>query len=194
MKPGPIQEKYIAYITRDTLHALAYLHKNNIIHRDIKGMVLCDVRFNWNFMCVAANILLTDDGRVKLCDFGVSGQGTILRLQITLLYPLIVTNTLRRTSFVGTPYWMAPEVIRRSSYDFKADIWSLGITVYEMATGNPPLADHDPMKAIFLIPRNPPAQLDGDQFSKGIKEFVALCLNDDPEGVPEIDTCHVLIT
>jgi serine/threonine-protein kinase 24/25/MST4 len=77
---------------------------------------------------------------------------------------------------------MAPEVIRRSAYDFKADIWSLGITVYEMATGNPPFANQDPLKAIFLIPRNPPAVLDGD-FKLELKEFVSLCLNDDPTAV-----------
>jgi serine/threonine protein kinase len=76
---------------------------------------------------------------------------------------------------------MSPEVIKRSTYDFKADIWSLGITVYEMITGNPPYADQDPMKAIFLIPRNPPARLEGSQYSKNIKEFIALCLNDDPQ-------------
>jgi serine/threonine-protein kinase 24/25/MST4 len=75
---------------------------------------------------------------------------------------------------------MAPEVIKRSAYDCKADIWSLGITVYEMATGNPPYADQDPMRVIFLIPRNPPPQLEGNQ-SKLLKEFVSLCLNDDPE-------------
>jgi serine/threonine protein kinase len=121
------------------------------------------------FNYIAANILLTDDGHVKLCDFGVSGQVTM--------------NSFRRNSFVGTPYWMAPEVIRRSSYDFKADIWSLGVTVYEMVTGNPPYADHDPMKAVFLIPRNPPAQLEGSTFSKSLKDFVSLCLNDDPEAV-----------
>jgi serine/threonine protein kinase len=101
----------------------------------------------------------------------------------TSIDAVVTVSSLRRHSFVGTPYWMAPEVIKRSSYDFKADIWSLGITVYEMTTGNPPLADQDPMRAIFLIPRNPPAKLDGNQFSKLIKEFVSLCLNDDPDQV-----------
>lgn len=96
-------------------------------------------------------------------------------------------NYMRRHSFVGTPYWMAPEVVRRSSYDFKADIWSLGITVYEMATGSPPYADHEPVKAIFLIPRNPPAQLEGSEFSKPLQEFVSLCLNDVPEERPNAD-------
>ena len=156
MKAGTVPEKEIFIITREVLSALSYLHSNNIIHRDIK----------------AANILLTDDARVKLCDFGVAGQVSL--------------TSLKRNSFVGTPYWMSPEVIRRSSYDFKADIWSLGITIYEMATGNPPYAQYDPVKAIFLIPRNPPAVLEGS-FSKTLKDFVALCLNDDPQARPSAD-------
>lgn len=120
---------------------------------------------------------------MQLCDFGVAGQ--------------VSMSSLRRNSFVGTPYWMAPEVIKRSQYDVKADIWSLGITVYEMAKGNallcktivlfklhcpgnPPFADQDPMRALFLIPRSPPSQLEGD-FSKVLQEFVSICLNDDPQ-------------
>eukprot|EP00158_Paraphelidium_tribonemae_P005016 Partr_v1_DN27111_c0_g1_i3_m15932 putative serine threonine kinase len=147
-----IEERYIVPITRGVLNALVYLHSNHIIHRDIK----------------AANILLTEDGAVKLCDFGVAGQVSV--------------NHLKRNSFVGTPYWMAPEVIRRSTYDFKADIWSLGITVYEMVAGNPPYSDQEPLRAIFMIPRNPPARLP-ETCSKALREFVALSLNDDPAGV-----------
>lgn len=79
---------------------------------------------------------------------------------------------------------MAPEVIKKSTYDFKADIWSLGVTVYEMATGNPPYAHQDPMKAIFLIARSPPATLEGD-FDKSLKEFVSLCLQEEPSNVNE---------
>lgn len=105
---------------------------------------------------------------MKLCDFGVAGQ--------------ISLTSLRRNSFVGTPYWMAPEIITRSQYDFKADIWSLGITIIELATGNPPFADQDPRRALFLIPRSKPPKLEGN-FSPAIKEFIGLCLREEPEEV-----------
>ncbi|ORX86208.1 Pkinase-domain-containing protein, partial [Anaeromyces robustus] len=154
LKSGILEEKYISVIIREVLHALNYLHKScGIIHRDIK----------------AANILLTGDGAVKLCDFGVAGQ--------------ISMTCLRRNSFVGTPYWMAPEVIQRSSYDFRADIWSLGITIIEMATGNPPFANEDPRRAIFLIPRTKPAKLEG-KYSASLKEFLGLCLREEPDDRP----------
>ncbi|ORE03016.1 kinase-like protein [Rhizopus microsporus var. microsporus] len=127
MKAGNIEEKYIAVIIRELLLALSYLHKNQIIHRDIKA-----------------------------------------------------SNSFRQSTFVGTPYWMAPEVIRDgTSYNYKADIWSLGITVYEMATGNPPLANVDPMRAISIIPKSTPPRLP-DTFSPAIKEFVDSCLAEDP--------------
>ncbi|KAF9188746.1 hypothetical protein BGZ51_000344 [Haplosporangium sp. Z 767] len=152
-----IDEKCIAVIAREVLQALGYLHKHGIIHRDIK----------------AANILLTDEGRVQLCDFGVAGQVTM--------------NSLKRNSFVGTPYWMAPEVIEvGQAYDQKADIWSLGITIYEIATGNPPFADQDPMRAVTLIPKSRPARLEGD-WSPAMKEFVALCLHEDPKQRPSAE-------
>ncbi|CAO3624315.1 unnamed protein product [Cunninghamella blakesleeana] len=150
MEAGVIEEKYISIIVREILLALSYLHKNMIIHRDIK----------------AANILLTSDGNVQLCDFGVAGQTSV--------------NHMKRSTFVGTPYWMAPEVIREGAlYDYKADIWSLGITVYEMATGNPPLAHIDPMRAIILIPKSKPPKLDV-AFSAAIREFVDDCLCEEP--------------
>ncbi|KAG5440647.1 hypothetical protein PCK2_000235, partial [Pneumocystis canis] len=118
-----------------------------------------------------ANILVTNDGRVQLCDFGVAAQ--------------LSANNFKRSTFVGTPYWMAPEVITEGvSYNFKADIWSLGITVYEIATGNPPFADQEPMRAIILIPRSPPTRLEGSQFSSHLKEFVAICLNEDADERP----------
>ncbi|KAI8971775.1 Pkinase-domain-containing protein [Mycotypha africana] len=147
MKAGNIEERYIAVITREVLLALSYLHRNQIIHRDIK----------------AANILLTAEGNVQLCDFGVAAS-----------------NSFRRSTFVGTPYWMAPEVIREgSSYDFKADIWSLGITIYEMAMGNPPLSNVEPMRAVSIIPKTAPPRLP-DTFSQPIREFVESCLSEHP--------------
>lgn len=157
LSSGAIEESYIAIIAREVLSALSYLHSNaKVIHRDIK----------------AANILLTGTGKVKICDFGVAGQ--------------ISAASLRRHSFVGTPFWMAPEIINRNQYDFKADIWSLGITIIELATGNPPFADKDARKALYLIPRTNPAQL-SSSFSPAIREFVSLCLKEEPNERPSAD-------
>lgn len=153
-KDGVVQEKYVVLIVREILLALSSLHKAGVIHRDIK----------------AANILITAVGRVMLCDFGVSA--------------LLVTSHSKRNTLVGTPYWMAPEVVQPiPAYDTKADIWSLGITIYEMTTGSPPHANLDGMKVVHLIPRSKPPRLNEGEGSKELRDFVASCLRESPSEV-----------
>ncbi|UYV76550.1 hypothetical protein LAZ67_14001107 [Cordylochernes scorpioides] len=147
-----LSEEDIATILADTLQGLAYLHHKRKIHRDIK----------------AGNILLDDEGRAKLADFGVAGQ---------------LSDTMaKRNTVIGTPFWMAPEVIQEVGYDCRADIWSLGITALEMAEGKPPYGDIHPMRAIFMIPTKPPPTFqDPNQWSPEFVDFVQHCLVKNPE-------------
>ncbi|XP_058249322.1 mitogen-activated protein kinase kinase kinase kinase 4 isoform X4 [Hemibagrus wyckioides] len=146
-----LKEDWIAYISREILRGLAHLHAHHVIHRDIKGQ----------------NVLLTENAEVKLVDFGVSAQ--------------LDRTVGRRNTFIGTPYWMAPEVIAcdenpDATYDYRSDLWSCGITAIEMAEGAPPLCDMHPMRALFLIPRNPPPRLKSKKWSKKFFNFIESCL------------------
>ncbi|XP_026093658.1 traf2 and NCK-interacting protein kinase-like isoform X7 [Carassius auratus] len=150
-KGNSLKEEWTAYICREILRGLTHLHQHKVIHRDIKGQ----------------NVLLTENAEVKLVDFGVSAQ--------------LDRTVGRRNTFIGTPYWMAPEVIAcdenpDATYDFKSDLWSLGITAIEMAEGAPPLCDMHPMRALFLIPRNSAPRLKSKKWSKKFQLFIESCL------------------
>jgi len=153
-----LEEDIIRVITASVLLGLSYLHSNRMIHRDIK----------------AGNILLTDKGQAKLADFGVSAQ--------------LESEEQKRKTVIGTPFWMSPEVISESTYDGKADVWSLGISIIEMAEMEPPYSNIHPMRAIFMIPSRPPPKLQHpDDFSPEMNDFLALCLQKDPNSRPTAD-------
>ncbi|EGW13611.1 STE20-like serine/threonine-protein kinase [Cricetulus griseus] len=148
----PLTESQIQVVCKQTLEALSYLHDNKIIHRDLK----------------AGNILFTLDGDIKLADFGVSAKNT--------------RTIQRRDSFIGTPYWMAPEVVmcetsKDRPYDYKADVWSLGITLIEMAEIEPPHHELNPMRVLLKIAKSePPTLAQPSKWSSNFKDFLKKCL------------------
>jgi len=144
-----LTEEQCCVVIRETLLALKYVHKQQLIHRDIK----------------AGNILINHKGQCKLADFGVS---------------YICDKTMDKAkTILGTPYWMAPEVVKDDKYDSKADIWSLGITAIEMACGKPPYSNEPGMNVLLQLPKRPPPTLPDDvvdDFSDDFKDFIASCL------------------
>jgi serine/threonine protein kinase len=153
-KDGIVEEKYIVLIIREALVGLAYLHKSSIIHRDIK----------------AANVLITHTGKVMICDFGVSA--------------LLPTASSKRNTFIGTPYWMAPEVAQPvPNYDTKADIWSLGIMIWEMYKGTPPHSHLLAPQVLQIIPRQKAPRFAESEGSKDMRDFLAHCLMEQPQEV-----------
>ncbi|CAL8283998.1 unnamed protein product [Lota lota] len=164
---GPLSEPQIAYVSRETLQGLGYLHIKAKMHRDIKG----------------ANILLTDYGDVKLADFGVAAK--------------ITATIAKRKSFIGTPYWMAPEVAaveKNGGYNQLCDIWAVGITAIELAELQPPMFDLHPMRALFLMSKSsfqPPKLKDKAKWSTAFHNFVKLSLTKNPKRRP---TAEKLLT
>jgi len=146
-----LTEKELACTLQQTLKGLAYVHAQKRIHRDIKS----------------GNLLLQQDGRVKLCDFGVAGE---------------LTSEAKRHTMIGSPYWMAPEIIDDAGHDEKADIWSLGITAIELCEMAPPRFSENAMRAVFLISSSPPPTLTEPQnFSAELNDFLTHCLIKNPD-------------
>jgi serine/threonine protein kinase len=157
--PGGLQEKWIIPILREVALAIYWVHKHGVIHRDIK----------------CANVLVTEDGRVQLCDFGVAG--------------IIETKFDKRSTFIGTPNWMAPELFDpSSSYGTEVDIWAFGSMVYEIASGLPPnvVPGLDISQLGSYLKSHIP-RLEGDQYSDELKDLVAFCLEEDPARRPTIE-------
>jgi len=147
-----MNERMIAHVCKETLDGLEYIHSLHRIHRDIKS----------------DNILLGGGGEVKLADFGYAAQ--------------LTQQKAKRNTIVGTPYWMAPELIRGQEYDQKVDIWSLGIMAMEMAEGEPPYMDFPPLRALFLITtKGIPPLKEQEKWSQPFQDFVAKCLNKEVE-------------
>jgi len=152
-------EPQMAYCCLETLKALVYIHTLHRIHRDIKS----------------DNILLGDDGSVKIADFGYAAQ--------------LTQKQQKRTTVVGTPYWMAPELIRGHDYGIKVDIWSLGIMVMEMAEGEPPYMEFPPLRALFLITtKGIPPLKEQSKWSPEFQNFVAQCLTKEVDDRPDAAT------
>ncbi|KAL3278631.1 hypothetical protein HHI36_016171 [Cryptolaemus montrouzieri] len=159
----PLNEKQIAYVCQNMCKGLQFLHKSHIIHRDLK----------------AGNVLLTMNGGVKIADFGVSAKNK---------------NTLQKhDTFIGTPYWMAPEVVlcetfRDNPYDYKVDIWSMGITLIEFAQMEPPNHEMSPMRVLLKIQKSDPPRLEQPgKWSKEFNDFVATALTKDPQKRPNCE-------
>ncbi|KAM9424180.1 mitogen-activated protein kinase kinase kinase kinase 2 isoform 2-T2 [Pholidichthys leucotaenia] len=169
---GPLKEKQIAFVSRETLQGLYHLHETGKMHRDIKG----------------ANILLTERGDVKLADFGVAAE--------------ISASVAKRKSFIGTPYWMAPEVAaveKKGGYNHLCDIWAVGITAIELAELQPPMFDLHPMRALMLMSKSsfqPPRLKDKTKWSAAFQSFVKMALIKNPRKRPSAETLlqHPFVT